>query len=134
ASVRIPCKWSDYLEKNDEDGDGTNYELMEINGYSRLDRVKEILGWIRNAGMRAVLNVHHYNEMMDVAGTGLTLEEHQDRLNALWDQLSTEFPLSEYPADELVFELLNEPHSDMNYAEWNTVITMLAETIWTDNA
>lgn len=134
ASVRIPCKWTDYMELSDDDGDGVLYELMSVGGYSRLDRVKELLGWIDDAGLKAVLNVHHYEDMMHVADSGLSLEGHMDRLAALWDQLSREFPLSEYPVSFLVFELLNEPNGDMGYDHWNTMLDRLVDVIWTDNS
>ncbi|MBN1649293.1 MAG: glycoside hydrolase family 5 protein [Spirochaetales bacterium] len=136
ATVRIPCRWSEYLESGDENNNGIYYELMTIgdSSYDRLARVQEILGWTHGAGLRAVLNVHHYDELMSYTTSGMTLAGHTARLGALWGQLCAAFPLSEYPADELVFELLNEPHGDIGYGEWNDLLAGLCEVVWTDNA
>ncbi|HRX15875.1 MAG TPA: glycoside hydrolase family 5 protein [Spirochaetota bacterium] len=127
AHIRIPCRWTDYMSKTDP------YDLIEINGYSRLERVKEIIGWAHEANLKVVINTHHYNEMFYSEGS-LTLEEHKERLNALWNRLSKEFKLADYPSENLIFELLNEPHENIGYDDWNEMIANLTKIIWQDNA
>ncbi|MDA3900709.1 MAG: glycoside hydrolase family 5 protein [Spirochaetes bacterium] len=127
AHIRIPCRWTDYMSAT------RPYDLIDVNGYSRLNRVKEIIGWAMADGLKVVINTHHYNEMFYLEGS-LSLADHKDRLDALWNRLSKEFPLADYPSDKLIFEFLNEPHENIGYDDWNGMIESLTEVIWQDNA
>lgn len=130
ATVRIPIRWTDYMSET------SPYTIMDTgtaeDPFNILDRVKEIIGWAQAANLKVVMNLHHYNEMFDDPESDQAY--HMERLDALWDQLSQAFPLSEYPQDQLVFELMNEPHGTIGYTDWNTIIASLCDIIWVDNA
>lgn len=130
ATVRIPVRWSDYQS------DTEPYTIMDTgtaeDPFNILDRAKEVVGWAHAAGLNVVLNLHHYNEMFDDPESEQAY--HMARVDALWDQLSQAFPLSEYPKDSLVFELMNEPHGTIGYDDWNNMIDSLCTIIWEDNA
>ena len=118
ATVRIPIRWSSHADLS------SPYLINE----SFIARVKEVIGWANNAGLKAVLNVHHYTEMMDDSESAQ--EGHTLRLLSIWKQISEEFPLSEYTQDNLVFELLNEPNGTIDYDDWNDIIARLLDVIW----
>lgn len=121
-SVRIPIRWSAHTSMT-----GPGY-LVEADF---LARVKQVVDWAIAADLIVVINTHHYLELMDDPGD---LATHRARLAAIWDQISDTFPVSSYPADRLVFELLNEPNGAVDYTEWNEIIAQLTGVIWTDNA
>ncbi len=121
-NVRIPARWSDHALK----------EAPYTIDPAFLSRVRDVVDQAMKEGFIVVLNTHHYNEMMYDPRSAL--DAHRARLNGIWTQLCSAFPVSEYPADKLVFELLNEPHSSVNYDDWNEMIHELVEIIWTDNA
>lgn len=127
AHVRLPVRWSDYLT------DEEPYSFYVKEGYDRVFRVKEILEWIKKAGLRVVLDVHHFDELYS-AGSESEMTKQKNRLIAIWDILSKEFPLSDYPSDFLVFELCNEPHDKFTAEEWNSTIPKLTDTIWNQNS
>ena len=120
ATVRIPVRWSAHAEQT------FPYSI----DMSFIERVKEIVAWAQNAGLKVVLNVHHYTEMMDDPETAQ--EAHIQRLLGIWQQISEQFPLSEYDQNSLIFELLNEPNGSIDYEDWNNIITRLLNLIWGD--
>ncbi|HYD39374.1 MAG TPA: glycoside hydrolase family 5 protein [Anaeromyxobacter sp.] len=122
-SVRIPIRWSDHASTT-----GPEY-LIDADF---LARVKEVVDGAIAAGLKVVINTHHYTEMMD--GPVESLPGHRARLAAIWDQIAKAFPVSSYPADTLVFELLNEPNGRVGYSQWNDIIEELTNVLWTDNA
>lgn len=130
ATVRIPVRWSDYMS------DTAPYTILDTgtaeDPFNILDRVKEIIGWAQDANLKVVMNLHHYNEMFDEPESRQAY--HMERLDSLWNQLSQAFPLSEYPQNQLVFELMNEPHGTIGFDDWNTIIASLCDIIWVDNA
>jgi len=127
-SVRIPIRWSDHAST-----EGPDYTIDE----DFLLRVTDVVDAAIDAGLKVVINTHHYIEMMDEPVANLP--GHRARLKAIWDQISKAFPVSSYSADTLVFELLNEPNAKTNpargvdYAAWNAMIAELTQVIWTDN-
>lgn len=120
-SVRIPVRWSNHA------GTSSPYTIDA----AFLARVKEVVEWAISKDLKVVLNTHHYTQMMEQPAN---LTGHRARLAAIWDQISDAFPVSSYPADELVFELLNEPNGAVDYTTWNQMIAQLTTVIWTDNA
>lgn len=120
--IRIPVRWSDYFSLEEP------YNIEEVNGINRVKRIKEVISWADEYNLKVVLNVHHYTQMMD--GTLLSRKQHVQRLQAIWTYLSNEFSIDEFPADFLIFELLNEPHSEVGFTAWNSVIAELTDVIW----
>lgn len=120
-TVRIPIRWSAHAQLT---------APYSIDAHF-ITRVKEIVGWASNAGLKVIINTHHYTEMMDQSEA--KQEGHIQRLTEIWQQISNEFPLSEYSSHSLVFELLNEPNGTIDYADWNNIIERLLTVIWDDN-
>lgn len=120
-TLRIPIRWSAHAQLS------APYQIDA----SFITRVKEIVGWATSAGLKVIINTHHYTEMMDQSES--QQEAHIKRLLAIWQQISSEFPLSEYSAQNLVFELLNEPNGTIGYNDWNNIIDRLLTVIWDDN-
>jgi len=106
-SVRIPVRWSAHADKSPP-------YCIEPEFFERVDWV------VRNLLKRRivpVLNMHHYNELTDKP------VEHRERFLALWRQIAARY--KGYPS-ALAFELLNEPHGNLNAEQWNA---MAAEAI-----
>jgi len=122
TSVRIPVRWSDHALKE------APYTIDPL----FMARVKQVVQWAFAAQLKVVLNVHHYEEMMNQSK--LELPKHRQRLSSIWSQICDAFPLESYPADSLVFELLNEPNGAVGYDDWNGIIAELTELIWREKA
>lgn len=119
-SVRIPVRWSDHA------GTSPPYTIDA----AFLTRVKEVVDWALAAGLRVVVDTHHYNDMF--AATEAELPGHVARLRAIWAQLCDAFPTVDYPGDLLVFELLNEPNGAVGYPQWNDIVAGLTALVWTE--
>lgn len=121
TTVRIPVRWSDHCQKDPP------YQIDA----AFMARVQEVFDWALKAELNVVLNVHHYEEMMNESR--LFLPKHRERLAAIWNQICNAFPLDRYPKDSVVFELLNEPNGAVGYDEWNAIIAELTALIWDKN-
>jgi endoglucanase len=76
-----------------------------------LQRVDAVLELALSGGLSVVLDVHHYDELMDRP------TEHASRFVALWQQLAQRY--SGLPG-QLAFDLLNEPRGALD-AQWNAL-------------
>lgn len=108
--VRIPVTWSLHT------GPAPDYEVEP----AFLQRVEEVVGYVTNAGMYAVINVHH-DGADDYGGDvewitlndadGAVTEENntavQERFVALWEQIAAHFADH---GEDLLFESMNEIH------------------------
>ncbi len=106
-SVRIPVRWSAHAEE------AAPYHIDP----EFLARVDWAVGQAMDHRLRAVVNMHHYEEIMKEP------DAHCERFLALWSQIAEHY--RDYPA-ALSFELLNEPHGKLTSEKWNR---LLAETI-----
>lgn len=106
-SVRIPIRWSTH-----QDGEAIDETF--------LSRIYEVLSWALDADLDVIINVHHYEEMMS------NPEDEFDNLMTLWEQIALAF--ADYP-DSVLFELLNEPHDNLDYRLWNEYYPQLIEVI-----
>lgn len=73
--------------------------------------------------LRIIINIHHYDELMD------TPRLHHDRFLAIWEQISLRY--RDYP-ETLYFELLNEPHGAL-VSFWNDFAIDAIDTIRKSN-
>lgn len=89
--LRIPVAWSNLM--------GENYTVSE----DYLAAVREVTDWTLEAGMYAIINVHHDNGWM--ADFPSDTEECMYHYTRIWEQVSDAF--SDY-GDYLIFESLNE--------------------------
>jgi len=101
ATVRIPTRWSAHA------GTSPPYAIDE----TFLDRVTWVVDQALSAGLTVVLNMHHYEEIFSDP------QAQRDRFLALWQQIATSF--RDYPDTALVFEVLNEPNTNLTPELWN---------------
>lgn len=99
-SVRIPVRWSAHA------ADEAPYTIEP----AFFDRVEWAIQQATSQQLYAVLNMHHYREIFDHP------HEHHDRFLALWKQIAERF--KDCPPS-LYFELLNEPHANLDADTWN---------------
>jgi endoglucanase len=109
-AVRIPIRWSAHATR-------TEPYTIALSFFERVDwAVDQAL----SRGLIVVINVHHYEEIMeDPAG-------HRERFLALWAQIADHYQA--YPAD-LLFEVLNEPNSALTSDVWNPLLGEAIATI-----
>nr|AGS52077.1 glycoside hydrolase family 5 [uncultured bacterium contig00024] len=108
--VRIGCTWIGHV------GGAPNYTISE----ARLARVAEVVNMVHNAGMKAIINIHHdgnYTQPPNTwgflkfaeVGRGQANETQvKAQLAAMWTQIANYF--KNY-GDYLIFETMNEVHS-----------------------
>ncbi len=99
--VRIPVTWSLFTSE------GPDYLLDS----SRLDRVEEVVGYARDAGLMAIINIHHDGADGFTEVEWLTLDDMsgavEERFEAVWEQIAARF--SDHDG-QLIFESMNEIH------------------------
>ena len=98
-TVRLPVKWSLHAASEPP------YEVDP----AFLDRVDWAMGTAVEAGLKTVVNWHHYQELCEA------VTEHRERFLAVWRCLAERY--SSRPED-VYFELLNEPYA-MTHESWN---------------
>ncbi len=113
-TVRIPVRWSDYT------GPAPEYRIHP--DFAQL--VDANIEWALSAGLNVVLNIHHFEEIMDEPASQMA------RFRALWSQISPRY--SDKPA-RVWFEVLNEPHKNLKGAEMRALQREAIEIIRKDN-
>lgn len=113
-SVRIPIRWSDYALKSPP-------YTIDPAFFAKVDG---ILADAKANGLNAIINVHHYEEIMQDP------EAHYERLLAMWEQIATHY--QDY-GDWLFFELLNEPFDALDVNRWNTLIPRIIDVVRKSN-
>jgi endoglucanase len=96
-TVRLPVRWSAHADR------APPYSIDP----ALLRRVSEIVGWTQDVGLQVIINVHHYDALNEDP------DQHEPRLEAIWGQLSVHF--ADAP-DSVIFETINEPHTEMTTA------------------
>jgi endoglucanase len=109
-SVRIPIRWSAHASPIEP-------YTIDPSFFERVDwAVEQAL----SRGLLAVINMHHYEEIFqDPSG-------HRDRFLALWRQIADHY--SEY-SEDLLFEILNEPHDKLTPGKWNSLLAEAMEIV-----
>lgn len=104
TAVRIPITWMGQF------GDGPAYTIKE----SWLGRIAEVVGYARNAGLKAVINMHHdgadsawWLSIKDAAKNDAENERIKTIYASLWSQIANKF--KDY-GSFLIFESMNEIH------------------------
>lgn len=113
-AVRIPCSWDAYII------DRNNHTIDP----SWLDRVNEVVGYVVDQGMYAILNIHWDGGWLENnIGTAAT-DELLGKQKALWSQIATR--LTHYD-EKLLFAGLNEPNAGNEWGSKNdNVLAMKA--------
>lgn len=109
-TVRLPVKWS---------GHAKSLPPYTIDP-ALIERVQDIIGQADRAGLKIIVDLHHYDELMS------NPDAHYDRLYALWEQIAV--ALKDAP-DSLILELLNEPHDNMTVKRTDEVNAKLLEIV-----
>lgn len=106
--VRLPVRFSDYADKNN-----SAYPLDE----TFMKRIDSYVNTALNQKLTLILDLHHFMEMMNnpVGNEACFI--------SIWKQLATRY--KSYP-NTLVFELLNEPQTNLDSNTWNGI---LAKTV-----
>ena len=95
-TVRIPIKWSAHAQRR------APYIIDDM--FFR--RVDTVIAQALAAGLQVIIDVHHYDELNEAP------EHHLPRLYAFWEQISARYQT--WP-DGLMFEIINEPHTEMTF-------------------
>lgn len=108
STVRIPVTWLGHI------GNGPEYHIEK----AWLDRVAEVAGYAKKAGLKAIINIHHdgvanNGKIGDYSWLDITAaakdetknQEIQKQLAMVWMQIATRF---QNEGDWLIFETLNE--------------------------
>ena len=110
--VRVPIRW----EPADRSSSKSPYNIYS----TFLNRIKEVVDSSLNAGLYAVINMHHHEALYEDP------TDQEQRFLSMWAQISEFF--KDYP-DSLLFELLNEPHGNITPEVWNDLIPKALDTI-----
>ena len=109
-AVRIPVRWSAHAAVQEP-------YTIDAAFFARVDWfVEQAL----SRGLLAVINVHHYEEIMQEPA------QHTERFLALWEQIADHYKA--YPGD-LLFEILNEPNSKLDPGLWNRLLAQALSTV-----
>ncbi|MBN1933628.1 MAG: glycoside hydrolase family 5 protein [Anaerolineae bacterium] len=106
-TIRVPIRWSAHaLEESPYTIDETFFQ-----------RVDWVIDNATANNLNVVINMHHYNELFQKPA------DHKARFVAIWQQIVLRY--RERP-DNLYFEPLNEPNSNLSPDAWNS---LLAQTV-----
>ncbi|MDX8340309.1 cellulase family glycosylhydrolase [Draconibacterium sp. IB214405] len=114
--IRIPIRWEPAERSSSTDP----YTINTV----FLNRIKQVVDSTLNNGLYAIINMHHHEALYDDP------DGQKARFLAQWKQISEFF--ADYP-DQLLFEILNEPHGNLDAATWNTLFSDALTTIREDN-
>jgi endoglucanase len=91
--IRLPVRWDPHM------GPAPEYKISQ----ARFERVDAVVDHALKIGLKVVLNVHHFNPIIDDP------QGRAAQLVAMWRQIGARY--KDYPPS-LMFELLNEPYGD----------------------
>jgi endoglucanase len=106
--VRLPVRFQDYI--------GADGKLEE----PFMQLLDEYINHAIDKDLTVVLDWHHFEEIMDQP------KQYKDELLSVWRQLSERY--ASY-SNKLVFELLNEPKSNLHVGVWNDLIPEILEVV-----
>jgi endoglucanase len=113
-SVRIPIRWSAHTNSN------SPYKIDA--GF--MERVDQVVGWALDQNLAVMMNIHHFNELMNEPN------QHKQKFLSIWNQVARHF--KDHP-ELVVFEVLNEPHSNLETDLWNSFLQDAINTIRESN-
>lgn len=104
-TIRIPVSWHNHVT-------GTDFTINKV----WMDRVQEVVDYVIDNGMYAIINIHHDNSPEYFYPSTETFESSSHYLTSIWSQIAERY--KEYD-DHLIFESLNEPRlTETNYEWW----------------
>jgi endoglucanase len=108
--IRLPVRWSAYAAET------APYTIKP----TMFERIDQILNQAEAAGLKVVLDIHHYDEFYP------NPKAHHERLIGLWQQIATHY---QDRSSNLYFEVLNEPTDKVNPHIWDTIFNDCLVTI-----
>lgn len=102
-SVRVPVRWSTHASNT------APYTISP----TFMKRVRWVVDEALRRDLKVMINIHHYE------GLYANPEQHHDRFLEQWRQIANEF---DDAPPELVFEVLNEPHENLDAGKWNRLL------------
>ncbi|MBK8944565.1 MAG: glycoside hydrolase family 5 protein [Ignavibacteriae bacterium] len=114
SSVRIPIRWSAHIYNQ------TTFEIKE-NFFARVD---EVINQALQNNLIVIINIHHFNELY------FHPFKFEEKFYLLWKQISEHY--KNYP-ENLLFEILNEPHHFLTPRIWNNQIKKVVPVIRNKN-
>ena len=112
--VRIPVRWSAHAS--------TEYPYNIWPGFLR--RVDQVVSQALAQGLTAVINIHHYEELMHDP------EFERERFLAIWRQIAEAY--KDWPPN-LYFSILNEPMGNLTTEIWNQYLVDALKVIRESN-
>ena len=103
-AIRIPVSWHNHVDENNQIDEAW------------LKRVREVTDWALEAGMYAIVNVHHDNYPDFFYPDSEHYEQSAAYLSAIWQQMAECFADCD---DHLILESMNEPRLTNTEYEWN---------------
>ena len=94
-TIRLPIRWDTHTDTRPP---------YRINP-AHMERVKQVVGQAQAAGLGVIIDVHHYESLMDDTA------REAPRFMAIWDQIAQVFRTA---PETVYFELLNEPTNQMS--------------------
>jgi len=114
SSVRIPISWPAHAAT-------TAPYTIDAAFFARVD---EVVAQAHKNHLLAILDMHNYDALMKDP------QAEKARFIALWQQIAAHFQSA---PEDLLFELLNEPNGNLNYAAWNDLIKEVLPVIRSNN-
>ena len=102
-TVRVPIRWSAHA------AEAVPY-TVDPEFFARIDWVIE---HALAQDLNVVVNMHHYDELFESPA------DHGDRFVSIWEQIAARY---EPQPDTVYFELLNEPHGNLDFKAWNLLL------------
>lgn len=102
-TVRVPIRWNAHAL------DQPPYTIDP----AFFERIDWVLEQAHAQSLNVILNIHHYNELIEDP------DGHRDRFLAIWRQIAERY---QDEPDSVYFELLNEPNGRMDPAAWNLLL------------
>lgn len=113
-SVRIPIRWSAHTSEN------SPYTIEE----DFLQRVDQVVGWALEQDLSVIINIHHFNELMAEPN------QQKQKFLSIWNQVARHF---KDHSEFVLFEILNEPHSNLTADIWNRFLEDAISTVRQSN-
>ena len=114
TSIRVPIRWSAHAESQ------APYTIDA----QFLQRVDWVIQQALANHLLVVINMHHYEEMMQDP------DSNRARFLGIWQTLAEHYQAQ---PPEVLFELLNEPNTNLLSYRWNAVVKAAITTIRTTN-
>lgn len=114
TAVRIPVRWSAHA-------DTVAPFTIDPGFFELVDRAVD--NALKN-NLAVVLNMHHYEEIFQEPAA------HEERFLALWKQIAEHY--RDLP-DQVIFELLNEPHHNLDAAAWEKLFNKAIPVVRASN-